>query len=205
MPLTVVTPSTVKLITLEEAKLQTRVTHAHEDDLLNAAIVAAREWIEKRTWRQLLTTTLMLRMDRFPRDRFIVLPRPRLASVTSIEHLSGGSWATLSAGRYEVDTASEPGRIRIDSSGWPATDDALNAVRITFVAGYGPAVSDVPESLRLAAKLLVSTFYNFRGEIPEAAQQAVESLIGPYCVRSLSEIPYLLGTNEALSSLEATA
>lgn len=205
MPLNVVTPSTVPLITLEEAKAQTRVTHAHEDDLLNAAIGTAREWIERLTWRQLLQTTLMLRLDRFPAGRVIYLPRPRLVSVTSVEYLSGGSWATLSAGRYGVDSAGEPGRVRVDDGGWPSTDDALNAVRITYVAGYGSATSDVPEPIRWAAKLLVSAFYNFRSMIPDDTQRAVDNLISPYCVRGLDEIPYLIGTNEALKSMEDAA
>lgn len=198
MPLIVVTPATDEPLTLAEAKAQLRITHAHEDELVSAAICAAREWVEQRTWRQLLNATLQLRMDQFPTVREIVLPRPRLVSVSSIQYRSGGSWATLGSSRYEVDTASEPGRIRIDEAGWPATDDALGAVKVEFVAGYGTSAANVPNSLRQAMKLLVTAFVNFRGEIPDGSLVAAEHLIDGYCVRSLREVPYLIGTNSAL-------
>ena len=209
MSLLIVTPPQSEPLTRAEAKLQTRVTHAHEDDLFDALIVTAREWVEQRTWRQLITATLQLRMDRFPvargnSGREILLPRPRLVSVTSIQYLSGGSWATLDADRYEVDTTSEPGRVRIDDTGWPDIDDALGAVRMQFVAGYGSA-ADVPGPLKSAMRLLISGLYNFRDQLPDKTEESAGNLIAGYCLRHLGEIPYLVGTNEALSQLEAEA
>lgn len=204
MPLLVVTPPATEPLTLVEAKLQTRVTHAHEDDLLNALIATAREWIEQRTWRQLVSATLQLRMDRFPAGREIVLPRPRLVSVSSIQYLSGGVWTTLAADRYEVDTTSVPGRLRLDDAGWPAIDDALGAVRIQFVCGYGTA-ADVPGPIKMAMRLLISGLYDSRSQLPELTAESALSLIDPYCVRHLGELPYLAGTNAALSALEAVA
>lgn len=204
MPLLIVTPPAAEPLTRAEAKLQTRVTHAHEDDLFDALIVTAREWVEQRTWRQLITATFQLRMDRFPTGREILLPRSRLVSVSSIQYRSGGSWATLATDRYEVDSTSEPGRLRLDDAGWPAIDDALGAVRIQFVAGYGSA-ADVPGPLKMAMRLLISALYDHRSELPESTENAVLSLIGGYCLRHLGELPYLVGTNEALSRLEAQA
>lgn len=141
MALSVVTAPTEEPITLAEAKAQLRVTHAHEDALITDLITAAREIIEQRTWRQLITATLMLRLDRFPAGREIILPRPRLVSVASIQYLSSGVWVTLDAGRYTVDPQSEPGRVSVDSAGWPTADETLNAVRIQFTAGYGAAAA----------------------------------------------------------------
>lgn len=204
MPLSVVTPPAAEPITLPAAKLQCRILHTDEDDLLNSCIAAARAYVENKTWRQLVRATLSLTMDRFPVDRWILLPRPRLVSVTSIEYRSGGSWATLSASRYEVDATSEPGRLRVDATGWPTADDELGAVRITFVAGW--LVDDVPGPLKMALQLLVGGLYaNRDGILPDAVLDTVDRLIDDYCVRSLSELPYLSGTNADLTRMESLA
>lgn len=202
MSLSVVTPPSEEPITLAEAKAQLRVTHAHEDDLINGLIAAARELVEQRTWRQLITSTLMLCMDRFPSGRDIILPRPRLVSVASIRYLASGVWVTLDAGRYTVDALNEPGRVQVDHSGWPAADDTLNSVQIQFVAGYG-AASAVPPSIKSAIKVLLTGLYDTRDELPLRTERAFQSLIDPFCVRDLGELPYLVGTNQSLVRMEA--
>jgi uncharacterized phiE125 gp8 family phage protein len=202
MPLSVVTPPTAEPITRAAAKLQCRILHTEEDELLDSMIQAARAYIENKTWRQIVRATLRLTMDRFPRDRWILLPRPRLVSVTSIEYRSGGAWVTLSPMRYEVDATGEPGRCRVDASGWPSADDELGAVRITFVTGW--LLEEVPGPLKMALQLLVGGFYSNRdGILPPAILETVDRLIDDYCVRSLSELPYLSGTNDALTRMES--
>lgn len=205
MPLYIVTaPPGVEPVTLAEAKAQLRVVHSSEDELIQGYIATARNYVENKTWRQLMRATLRLDLDRFPSDRWIYLPRPRLVSVSSIEYLSGGEWATLAAERYVVDATSEPGRVRVDASGWPTVDDELAAVRITYLCGW--LVGDVPPQLKTAISLLVSGYYyNREGVLPVEVFDTVDALIDDFSIRSLVELPYLAGTDEALSLRESGA
>nr|MBP6771228.1 head-tail connector protein [Reyranella sp.] len=50
----VVTAPAIEPITLTEAKLHCKVDLSTDDDLITALIVAAREEIERRTWRALI-------------------------------------------------------------------------------------------------------------------------------------------------------
>lgn len=62
-----------------------------------------------------------------------------------------------------MDTASEPGRIRLAYGvSWPTTYDRANAVEIRFVAGTTAA--NVPENLKAAIKVLAAELHEFREE-----------------------------------------
>jgi uncharacterized phiE125 gp8 family phage protein len=204
MALSVVTAPAAEPITLSEAKAQLRVTHGHEDALISSLISAARELVEQRTWRQLVTATFRLYLDRFPAGREILLPRPRLVSIASIDYLTDGEWVSLSGGQYSVDAVSEPGRVLVDTDGWPEPDDTNNAVRIQFTAGYG-AASAVPESIKSAIKVLITGLYDNRDDLPLKTERAFQALIAPFCVRDLGELPYLVGSNLALDRAEGLA
>lgn len=62
----VVTAPAVEPITLTEAKLHCKVDLTTDDDLITPLIVAAREEIERRTWRALITQTLELVLSAWP-------------------------------------------------------------------------------------------------------------------------------------------
>jgi uncharacterized phiE125 gp8 family phage protein len=90
-----------------------------------------------------------------------------------------GTTQTLSTSRYQVDAKRRPGRMRpAYGYSWPATrPSTVNAVTVTFVAGYGPAAS-VPESVRQAIRLAVSTWNLNREEatLPAGAEQLLLSV-----------------------------
>jgi uncharacterized phiE125 gp8 family phage protein len=204
MPLFLVTAPNSEPITLAEAKAQVRVLHSDEDQLIQGYIAAARNYVENKTWRQLMRATLQLRMDRFPTERFIVLPRPRLVSVSSVRYRGGGEWATLATERYQVDSDGEPGRLRAWAAGWPSCDDELGAVQIEYVCGW--TADQVPPQVKTALLMLVAGYYQNRdGEIPDAIFRTVDTLIEDFQVRSLAELPYLQGTNESLTAIEGVS
>ncbi len=121
-------------------------TNTTTDPLLNDLIATAREQAELELGRYLITQTLEKYYDSFP--EFFQLPP--IQTVTSITYLdSDGAEQTLAASNYIVDSKSIPSRItRAQSVTWPSTYDQVNAVKVTFVAGYGDAASDVPQSIR---------------------------------------------------------
>jgi len=131
-------PPSYEPITLEEAKRHLRVTHNDDDTLIGALIAAARDKAQTIQDRQLVTATWVLKMDAFPSGDEIRVPLPPLQSVTSITYTdTDGVSQTMSSGDYDVDTASEPGRIALSyGASWPSTRTEIDAVTVTYVAGY---------------------------------------------------------------------
>lgn len=169
---------------LDEVRDHLRVDITDDDTLIEALITAAREYVEQASRRALVTQTWRYNLDQFPAADEIELPRPPLKSVTSITYRdSDGTTHTLASSVYEVDTDSQPGRVRLAyGEDWPSDTLAeTNPVRITFVAGYGDA-DDVPKRWKQAILLLVGHWYENReavmvGSIPREIPFAVESLI----------------------------
>lgn len=148
------------VVKLEEAKSHLRVEHDAEDTLIESYIAAATEHAEVYQLRSLMERTWRLTLPRFPRGaRCIRLPRPPLQSVTSIVYTDpDGNEQTMDAGHYRVMT---DGRVLLATDGWPRVASEQDAVRITYVAGYGEG-GDAPEATRAAILLLAGHFYENR-------------------------------------------
>lgn len=159
--LTLVTKPATEPVTLDEAKLHLRLDQDAEDTLVSGLIVAAREYVEMYTRRQLVTATWALSLDAWP--GVIRPPKPPLLGVTAITYLDQAEVEqTLDAGVYRVDTTLEPGRIvRAAGASWPALAPVPGAIRVTYDAGYG-AASAVPETFRQAILLTLSDLYERR-------------------------------------------
>lgn len=176
----------VEPVTVAEAKNHLRVDISDDDALIGALITAAREMIEERSRRALITQTWRRNLDAWPAIS-LNLPRPPLQSVTSITYTDGdGNTSTVDSSIYSVDTDSQPGRVALAyDQQWPtvATLATLNPIKITYVAGYGDAASDVPQRWKQAILLTVGHWYENReatvtgGGIPKELPLAVESLI----------------------------
>ena len=108
--------------------------------MIQLYIQAARSYVDAEDGflgRGLVTQTWLLTLDEFPTDE-IKIPMPPLQSIVNIAYDDpGGNSTTVSADDYYVDVAKEPGWI-VPITAWPTPLDAINAVRIQFVAGYAP-------------------------------------------------------------------
>lgn len=185
----VVTPPEVEPVLLSEAVEHLRLDSLDEEAWLNRAIRAAREHVEAFTGRALITQTLEVALEGWP-GATLALPRPPLASVTSIKYFDqAGVEATVSSGDYLVDTRSTPGRVLLRTpASWPGvTLQAANGVVVRYVAGYGDEPEDVPAAMRQAILLLVGHLYENReatltGTIVTTMPFGVERLLWPYRV-----------------------
>ncbi len=163
MSLQLLTPPEAEPVTVDEMKKQLNLDHDEDDVYLGQLILAARRYAETCLNRQLVSATWVKRFDFFP-CYTIQVPLPPLVSVTTLKYIdTGGTLQTLVANTdYEVDIRSTPGRIcPAYQKQWPSTRDVMNAVELTFVAGYGEP-DDVPEEIRYGIKLLVSEMYDKR-------------------------------------------
>ena len=146
-------------------------THLNTSDnedagYIDLLIKAARIDGERELSRAFITQTLAMKLNSFPNGCCIQLPRPPLQSVTSIVYLdTAGASQTMSSADYDVDTSREPGQIVLAPNvSWPSTEAGrVNAVTITYVAGYGLAVA-VPENIKQAMRLMVADSYENRGD-----------------------------------------
>lgn len=146
-------------ITVSEFNQHANIYVNDDDVWALGAIRAAREYAELVQQRQLLTATWRLSLDRFP-DGEIKIPLPPLQSVSSIAYVdSSGTTTMLSSTQYLVSTDSEPGRITpAYSCYWPQTRTQMEAVKITFIAGYTSAVN-IPWKTLFAIRSIAAELY----------------------------------------------
>ena len=194
MSLQLVTPPAVEPVTLAEAKAHLRVDFSDDDALITTLIAAARQQAETITGRQFCTATWKLNLDAFPGYGYaalggILLPKAPVASITSIQYLDmGGSLQTLSNTLYAADLANEPARVTpVFGQIWPVTLPQINAVQITFVAGYGVAAA-VPEGIKAWIKIRVASMFANREEISSERVWPIgfiDSVLDPFRVVTL--------------------
>ena len=178
-----------EILSTAEAKTHLRVEGPDEDTYIAALVKAARMSIEEWTSRATTNQTWVMKLDEFPGEDLIRLPRPPLSSVTSVAYVdTAGASQTFSSANYTVVTADTPGRIQlVYDADWPATRAQPGAVTITYVAGYGAAASTVPAPMVHAAKLVLGDLYGLRessivGTI-RTDNPTVDALLAPYIVR----------------------
>lgn len=184
MSIKVVTPPASEPVVLADAVLHCRIDGTDENALVTALIVAAREYCEKYSGRAYITQTIRASFDSWPSFP-IRLPRPPLAAVSSIKYYGEDNTEyTLDAANYYADTDSEPGRIALASGiSLPATTlRDINAVQVTYTAGYGNAAA-VPQRVKQAMLLLIGYWYENReaaalGKVSSEITFAVHSLLG---------------------------
>ncbi|CAG9195861.1 conserved hypothetical protein [Paraburkholderia tropica] len=140
-------------LTLEQAKLHLRVDGSADDELIEAAIVAAREALEKELARPLLPQTCVVRLDEFPRERILLWSD--VSEVVSIKYTDPTGMA------QQIDVAEVRLRRRayiVPRNGWPKGE----GVEITFRCGAFGSPDAVPESCCSWMKLMLGTLYEQR-------------------------------------------
>ncbi len=185
MMLKQITAPASESITLDEAKSQCHIDGTSEDAYLMGLIIAAREWCEEHDWRSYLTQTWELWLEAWPSSGIIKLPKPPLASVTSIKYYDTADVeATFAATDYFVDTISVPGRVVLKyNKTWPTTQlRTMNSIVVRYVAGWTSA-SNVPQRVRQAMLLLIGHWYENRenttvGAVSRSIEFGVTSLLG---------------------------
>jgi len=151
-------------ISLAEAKAHMRVDLEDEDSLITSLITAVRISVENYTGRALVTQTWALTLDdEWPEDERIVLPRPPVASVTSIAYVDlNGDAQTLNSNQYTLfkrDTGEWAIRPAYDVI-WPDVRRVPAAATVTFVAGV--ADSAVPEAIKQGILLIIAHLFENR-------------------------------------------
>jgi uncharacterized phiE125 gp8 family phage protein len=167
--LKIITPVATEVVSLDEVKSHCRIIGSSEDTYLSGLIKRARGYVEQRTGAAIGEQTLQLLLDAFPvnelgRSAGIRLERPPLRTVTWVKYLDAdGVEQTLDSSSYYVDEAQLRAWICPASSttDWPETLDAVNAVRVEYVAGHTQASFD-QEPAKQFLLMLVGALYENR-------------------------------------------
>jgi uncharacterized phiE125 gp8 family phage protein len=189
-------------IDLNEVKQHMRVDGDEENALILAYITTARLLAENYCQRSFIQTQWKWYLDswfeyaenanvrhgRFVENErldgdYIRLPRSPLISVDSIEYQDvDGITRTVNALDYLVDNKREPGRIiPVIGKSWPSIKYNPNAITVTFKAGYGANVDNVPQPIRTALMYLAGHFYETRNAGSEdTIPFHVKAMLEPY-------------------------
>jgi uncharacterized phiE125 gp8 family phage protein len=200
------TAPTVEPISLQECKDHLRLDGDLEDAHLSALISAARGWVEGFWGRQLVAATWKLTLDAFPSGT-IGLLYPPLISVSSISYVdTGGTTQTLSTSTYTADTESEPARIvPAYNEDWPDTRDVINAVAVTYRAGFAAPFTAVAATdvCTITGRTLADTdvvrISNSGGQLPAGLSANTD-----YYVRDYSSGTFKLAATSGGSAINIT-
>lgn len=175
----VITAPAVEPVSLTEAKIDLRVDHNADDDLIQSLIVAARQEAEELSRRALVNRTLELSLAGWPCDNLIRLPFPPLVSVTSITYLSYANVpAVMPIADYIAVTDVEPGVITLAyAKVWPTEQlRTVAPIRVRYVAGYGATAATVPDRYKTLVRSLVAVRYENRDELSATAERQLANL-----------------------------
>jgi len=161
----VTTPPAIEPITLEEANTHLRVSG--QDEEVTRLITVARKSLERYLKRTFITTQFKVYSECW--HECMKLPYPTLQSVESVKYIdiNKAEQTLLEADYYHVVINDDPGYIkrRYDAC-YPELDYGNpDAISIEYTAGYGNEMTDVPEDIRHAIKLLITNYYEQRGDI----------------------------------------
>lgn len=176
----------IEPVTLTEFKAHIRVTDDAENTLHEGLIETARISVEHKQKRQLITATFEETLDEFPAGP-IILPWPPLIAISSITYIDlAGDSQTWAGSNYQTDTTSERGSVRpVPTASYPTTQAGrVNAVTVTYTAGYGATAATVPAPTKTAIKMLAAHLDEHRelvvvgatiNEFPDSVANLVEA------------------------------
>ena len=176
---------------VENSKLLAHARLATEDDndWFADALSSVTQQVEHIANISLLKRTLTIKYDTL--DDELILPSSPLYSLDSVKYYDSNQVEqTLASTIYEVGYKNRIPRIRRKyNQTWPVVLGHPDSV--TVVAKFGHATAeDVPESIKHAIRLLVTAYWENRGEFVSQENEfkllpmGVQHLLAPYCVKA---------------------
>lgn len=157
----------VEPLTVAEARLWLRIDNTVDDTTIARKITAARQIGEAHTGRAWITQTLAWKLPQWPADDELVLPKPPFQGLEKIEYYDvDGVLRTFASSNYfEVADLNE-GLVTLKPAAvWPELQDGRpDPIVVTFLAGYGDEVGDIPGPYRSGFELLLTHLMRNRSQ-----------------------------------------
>lgn len=156
-------------LVLDHLKIEAGDEEAAYTGLIDSYIEAAIGRVEATSGRMLFKRTLKLTADAF--GTALVLPASPVSAVSAVTYVdTAGAIQTLPSAAYAlVDKAETPTLYPAYGYEWPATRSFPGVVTVTFDAGYGADMEDIPAPLRMAVMQTVTDWFRFAGNVATAA------------------------------------
>lgn len=173
--LRMVSAPAISPISLAEAKQQMRVESSDDDAYINRLISAAMAYTDARgALGRAMITQSWAQSFYSHNDRVDLMLSP-VTALTSVKYYDTNNvlqTATLSD--YMLVASADWAYVQpVSGKAWPTTYAREDAIRIEFVAGYGPLASDVPKAVHHALLLLIAHWYENREESSEKNQTSI--------------------------------
>ena len=96
----------------------------------------------------------------------IEIRKSKLQSITSIEYYKDDVLTTVDSSIYYFTDESDYSTINLKATeAWPNdADNRKQAIKITFVSGYGATAADVPQGIKSAMLAHIANMYENRGD-----------------------------------------
>lgn len=179
-------------VSLDEVKAHLKVEHTDDDTYLRALIQVVTDHLDGYSGilgRALVTQSWRMDLRRFPGDRELRFPLLPVQSISAVNYWDAlNADQTLDASAYSLYVNSF-GPVLLFNGGtqWPGLYSRADAVRVTFVAGYGTP-NDVPAPIKHAMLLMIGDLYASRGEKirgDSMVEPAIDALLAPFRVRRI--------------------
>lgn len=150
-------------VTVAQAKRQCRIDDAiteFDPQLQDVLIPAARRQVQLDTGHALTLTTWEMTFDRYPLERWLVLPYPPLVSVVGLFSTDiNGTETTVDPATYYLDTNMRPGRLILKPAvTWPTGTRNEQGGRVRWTSGFTDTTS-VPAPWIQAQLLLIAHWF----------------------------------------------
>jgi uncharacterized phiE125 gp8 family phage protein len=176
-----------EILPLDFVKKAARIDRDDEDELIQSFIYSAVFQIERETGHLFGVREVTESFAGFAAIRLRAAPVREILSVGY--HDTANALGTFDITGLRIVMGSRPARVTRLAQSWPQTVCAIDAVQVTFQAGYDP--EDMPPTLKTAAVLMVADLYGQRETwTPGSVSQVplslgVDLMLQPFRVYSL--------------------
>lgn len=180
MTLVRVAAPAVPPITLAEAKEQCRVDFSDDDALINRLIAAAVALVDGtgELGRAMVTQTWAEWLP--PQSGRVRLRMGPVQSLVSVQYYDANdTLQTATLADFDVRPCGDFSTVGpVSGAAWPAATSRTDALKITYVAGFGDGETDVPEGIRHALLMTVAHWYERREALSEVDLKEVPRAVG---------------------------
>ncbi|QZE15356.1 phage head-tail connector protein [Halosquirtibacter laminarini] len=144
------------LITMDQAKLQLRLTHNHQDALIEEIIEEASDWVERYSGRSLAPCELVGSASNW--DEIEEISKGPVRKIVSVKYIDEfGNLKELEEAQAHLDNRELTANIYFTGE-LPLVDTQRhNAIEITMTAGYN--ADELPHIVKNAVRLTASTIF----------------------------------------------
>lgn len=152
-------------LALDHLKIEAGDEETAYADVIAQYVDAALGLVEAASGRLLFTRTMRFTADAF--GTALVIPASPVISITTVTYSdTDGATQTLAGSAYAlIDKTETPTLYPVYGTEWPTVRDFPGSVVVTFTAGYGANMEDIPAPLKQAVLQTVADAFRFGGNV----------------------------------------